>query len=60
MPQQRVTATVEEIRKEGRSQKQWIDAIREDLKKMGIRNWHTVVRDWNWGERIALEAKVHS
>jgi hypothetical protein len=51
------TARMKGIRKRERPQKRWTDAVEKDLKIMGIRNLHTVARDWR---RTIFEAKVHS
>jgi hypothetical protein len=47
-------------RKRGRPCKRWLDVVEEDLKIMGIRNWHVVVRDHQEWRRFVLEAKVHN
>jgi len=45
MSEQIVTARMERIRKKGRPRKRWTDEVDEDLKRMGTRDRHTVVRD---------------
>jgi hypothetical protein len=40
--------------------KRWIDEVEEDLKIMGIRNWHAVAKDSQEWRKIVLEAKVHN
>jgi hypothetical protein len=54
-----MTTEMEGTRKRERPRKRWIHEVEEDLKIMGIRNWHAVTKDsQEWG-KIALEAKVH-
>jgi hypothetical protein len=43
-----------------RPRKRRIDDVEEDLKIMGVRNWHAVARDRQEWRRIVLEAKVHN
>jgi hypothetical protein len=43
-----------------RQQSSWIDKVEEDLKTMGIRNWHAVAKDRQEWRKIVLEAKVHN
>ena len=50
---------MEAIRKRRRSRKRWTDELEEDLKIMGVRNWHTATGDWKECRWILLEAKVH-
>jgi hypothetical protein len=60
MPKKIMTTKMEGTRKTGGPRKRWIDEIEEDLKIMGIRNWHAVAKDhWEW-RKIILEAKVHN
>jgi hypothetical protein len=40
-----MTTKMEGIRKIGRSRKKLTDEAEEDLKTMGIRNWHAVAKD---------------
>jgi hypothetical protein len=51
---------MEGIRKRGRPYKRWIDEVEEDLKIMGIRNWHAVAKDHQEWRKIVLEADVHN
>jgi hypothetical protein len=39
--------------------KRWIDEVEEDLKIMGIRNWHAVAKDRQEWRKIVLKAKFH-
>jgi hypothetical protein len=55
-----MTTKVEGTRKRGRPHKRWIDEVEEDLKIMGIRNWHAVAKDRQECRKIVLEAKVHN
>ena len=50
---------MEVIRKRRRPRKRWTDEVEEDLKILGIRNWHAATGDWNEWRCILLEAKVH-
>jgi hypothetical protein len=54
-----MTTKMEGTRKRGRPRKRWIDEVEEDLKIMGIRNWHAVVKDRQELRKIVLEAKFH-
>jgi hypothetical protein len=47
-------------KKSGRPRKRWIDEVEDDLKIMGIRNWHAVAKDHQEWRKIVLEAKVHN
>jgi hypothetical protein len=40
-----MTSKMEGTRKRGRPRKRWINEVQEDLKIMGIRNWHAVAKD---------------
>jgi hypothetical protein len=60
MPKKIMTTKMEETRKRGQPRKQWIDDIKEDLKIMGIRNWHAAAKDHHEWRKIVLEAKVHN
>jgi hypothetical protein len=55
-----ITTKMEGTRKRGRPRKRWIDEVEEDLKIMGIRNWHAVAKDRQEWRKILLEAKVHN
>jgi hypothetical protein len=37
---------MEVIRKRRRPRKRWADEVEEDLRIMGIRNWHAEIGDW--------------
>jgi hypothetical protein len=50
---------MERIRTRGNPQKKWIDEVKEDLKIIGGKNWHTVARDGKKRRRILLEARVN-
>jgi hypothetical protein len=39
--------------------KKGTDDVEENLKIMGIRNWHIMTRDWKERRRKLLAAKVH-
>jgi hypothetical protein len=52
-----MTTKMEGTRKRGRPRKRWIDEVEEDLKIMGIRNWHSVAKDCQEWRKIVLEAK---
>jgi hypothetical protein len=49
-----VTATMEKTRRSGRQRRGRMDAVKEDLKIMGIRNWHTVTRGRKEWRRIVV------
>jgi hypothetical protein len=51
---------MEGTRKKRRPRKRWIDEVEEDLKIMGITNWHAVGTDRQKCRKIVLEAKVHN
>jgi hypothetical protein len=55
-----MTTKMEGTRKRGRPRKRWIDEIQENLKIMGIRNWHAVAKDRQEWRKIVLEAKAHN
>jgi hypothetical protein len=55
-----MTTKMEGTRKRRRPRKRWIDEVEEDLKIMGIRNWHSVSKDRQEWRRIVLEVKVHN
>jgi hypothetical protein len=55
-----MTTEIEGTRKRGRPRKRWIDEVEEDLKIMGIVNWHAVAKDRQEWRKILLEAKVHN
>jgi hypothetical protein len=55
-----MTTKMEGTRKRGRPRKRWIDEAEEDLKIMGIRNWHEVAKDRQKWRKIVLEAEVHN
>jgi hypothetical protein len=60
MPKKIMTTKMEGTRKRGRPCKRWIDEVEEDLKIMGIRNWHAVAKDRQQWRKTVLEAKVHN
>jgi hypothetical protein len=49
-----VTARMEGTMRSGRPRRGRMDAFKEDLKIMGIRNWHTVVRGRKEWRRIVV------
>jgi hypothetical protein len=49
-----VTARMEETRRSGGPLRGQIDAVKEDLKIMGIRNWHIVARGRKEWRRIVV------
>jgi hypothetical protein len=53
-----MTTKIEGTRKRGRPCKRWIDKVEENLKVMGIRNWHAVAKGRQEWRKIVLEAKV--
>jgi hypothetical protein len=55
-----MTTKMEGTRKRGIPRKRWIDEVGEDLKVMGIKNWHAVAKDRQEWRKTALEAKVHN
>jgi hypothetical protein len=55
-----MTTKIEGARKRGRPHKRRIDEVEEDLKIIGIRNWHAVAKDRQEWRKIVLEAKVHN
>jgi hypothetical protein len=59
MPEKIMTTKMEGTRKRGRPRKRWIDEAEEDLKIMGIRNWHAVAKDLQEWRKTVLEAKGH-
>jgi hypothetical protein len=60
MPKQIVTARMERKRTISKPRKRWTDEVEENLKKMGIRDLLTVVRDRCEWRRSLLQAKVHN
>jgi len=60
MPKQLVIVTMEGIRKRHRPQKRRTNEVEEDLKIMGIRNWHKMATGLEEWKRTVLEAKVHN
>jgi hypothetical protein len=56
----KMTTKMEGTRKKRKTRKRWIDEVEEDLKIMGIRNWHAVAKDRQEWRKIVLEAKVHN
>jgi hypothetical protein len=55
-----MTTKMEGTTKRGRLRKRWIDEVEEDLKIMGIRNWHAVAKDRQEWRKIILEAEVYN
>jgi hypothetical protein len=53
-----MTTKMEGTRKRGRPRKRRIDEVEEDLKIMGMINWHAVAKDCQEWRKIVLEAKV--
>jgi hypothetical protein len=60
IPKKIITTKIEGARKRGRPRKRWIDEVEEDLKIMGIINWHAVAKYRQEWRKIVLEAKVHN
>jgi hypothetical protein len=60
MPKQIVFVRLEGTRKRQRPQKRWTNEVEEDLKIMGIRNWHKMARGLEEWKRTVSEAKVHN
>jgi hypothetical protein len=54
MPKKTMTTKMEGTRKRGRPRKRWIDVVEEDLKIMGIRNWHAVAKDHHEWRKIVF------
>jgi hypothetical protein len=50
---------MEAIRKRRRPRKRWTDELEEDLKIMGVRNWHTATGNWKEWRWILLEVEVN-
>jgi hypothetical protein len=59
MPKKIMTIKMERKRKR-RPRKRWTGEVEEDLKIIGIRNWHAVAKDRQEWRKIVLEAKVHT
>jgi hypothetical protein len=55
-----MTTKMEGTRKKGRQRKRWIDEVEDDLKIIGIRNWHAVAKGRQEWRKIVLEAEVHN
>jgi hypothetical protein len=55
-----MTTKMEGTRKRGRPCKRRIDEVEEDLKIMGIINWHAVAKDCQEWRKVVFEAKVHN
>jgi hypothetical protein len=55
---QTVSARWEGTRKRGRPRKRWTNEAEEDLKEMGITDFHTVVKNRKEWTRTVFEAKV--
>jgi hypothetical protein len=49
----------EDTRQIGRPASRWLDAIQEDLKIMGIRNWGRKSQEWEQRKTIVKNAKGH-
>jgi hypothetical protein len=46
-------------RRKGRPKTRWLDDVSADLRKMGINEWRSRVRDREVWSRIGMEAKAH-
>jgi hypothetical protein len=55
-----MTTKMEGTRKRGRPRKRWTDEVEEDLKIMGIKNWHAVAKDRQEWRKTVSEAKAHN
>jgi hypothetical protein len=48
-----------ETRPKGGSRLRWEDNVRNDLKKMGVKNWKQRVQERNQWKEIIEQAKTH-
>jgi len=60
IPKQIAIVRMEGMRKRQRPQKRRTNETEEDLKIMGIRNWHKMARGLEEWKRTVLKAKVHN
>jgi hypothetical protein len=60
IPKQTAIVRMEGMRKRQRPQKRWANEVEEDLKIMGIRNWHKMAKGLEEWKRTVLKAKVHN
>jgi hypothetical protein len=44
----------------GGPRKRWIEDVKEDVQRMGIRGWRKLCKERKEGKRITEEAKTHS
>jgi hypothetical protein len=63
MPEERVATNIYKwkpyaTRPKGRSRLRWEDEVRNDLRKMGVKNWKQRVQERKWKE-IIERAKTH-
>lgn len=47
-----------EKRPRGRSRKRWLDTVEEDLKKIGVQEWRTLVHNREEWRQIVMAAKT--
>ena len=64
MPNERVVKTIYKwkpyaTRPKGRSRLRWEDDVRNDLKKMGVKNWKQRVQERKQWKDIIEQAKTH-
>lgn len=45
-------------RPRGRPRKRWLDTVEEDLKKIGVREWRTLVHNREEWRQIVMAAKT--
>lgn len=47
-----------EMRPRGRLRKTWLDTIEDDLKKIGVREWRTIVHNREEWRKIVMTVKI--
>jgi hypothetical protein len=60
IPKQIAIVRMEGSRKRQRPQKRWTNEAEENMKILGIRNWHKMARGLEEWKRTVLESKVHN